>query len=290
MISVNNSPKISVITVCYNAKDVIEETMLSVIQQVYSNVEYIIIDGKSNDGTVDIIKKYEDRISYWVSEPDKGIYDAMNKGIAKASGDYINFMNAGDRFYDEHVLEIVAENSGEYDVIYGDTMIKYDFGELYKKGLFFSSNDFCLPLGHQSTFVKTKIIRDGFDTKYKIAADYNMLYNLYKSGHKFIYVDKPLSVYDMQGFSSSRVIDTYSEVATINGTKNTVRYYINVAVLAVKQFVRGVVPTKLVRRYRRLKYKATIYSGAMLKGNDISSEVSINSSKNQKRKESNNSI
>ena len=97
--------KISVVTVCYNSVDSIEETMLSVLNQTYSDVEYIIIDGGSTDGTVDIIKKYADRLVYWVSEPDKGIYDAMNKGIAAATGDYINFMNSGDRFASTNVIE-----------------------------------------------------------------------------------------------------------------------------------------------------------------------------------------
>ena len=96
---------ISVVTVSYNAVLTIEQTILSVINQTYPNVEYIIIDGGSTDGTVDIIKKYADKIAYWVSEPDKGIYDAMNKRWLKATGDFIQFLNAGDWFENEHVIE-----------------------------------------------------------------------------------------------------------------------------------------------------------------------------------------
>lgn len=90
--------KITVITVVYNGIDYIEDTILSVINQDYSNIEYIIIDGKSDDGTMDIVEKYATKISYWVSESDNGIYDAMNKGIKVATGDWIIFMNCGDYF------------------------------------------------------------------------------------------------------------------------------------------------------------------------------------------------
>src|ERR1700744_4940678 len=91
-----NEPKISVITVCYNAVKVIEPTLLSVITQAYNNIEYIVIDGGSNDGTVELIKKHADKITYWVSEPDEGVYDAMNKGIDKATGSWVYFIGAGD--------------------------------------------------------------------------------------------------------------------------------------------------------------------------------------------------
>lgn len=86
-----NNPLISVVTVSYNAVSTIEQTILSVINQTYPNIEYVIIDGESTDGTVDVIKKYADRITYWVSEPDKGIYDAMNKGMGISTGDFFNF-------------------------------------------------------------------------------------------------------------------------------------------------------------------------------------------------------
>ena len=97
--------KVSVITISYNAVSVIEDTIQSVLNQSYKDIEYIIIDGGSTDGTVDIIKKYQDKINYWVSEPDNGIYDAMNKGIDKATGEWINFMNAGDYFHSNLTLE-----------------------------------------------------------------------------------------------------------------------------------------------------------------------------------------
>ena len=120
-----NNLLISVVTVSYNAVATIEQTILSVVNQTYPHIEYIIIDGGSTDGTVDVIKKYADRIAYWVSEPDKGIYDAMNKGIKVATGEWINFMNCGDSFYSVSVLSDVFKDKSckENDVIYGNTCI-----------------------------------------------------------------------------------------------------------------------------------------------------------------------
>ena len=109
---------ISIVTVSYNAVLTIEQTILSVINQTYPNVEYIIIDGGSTDGTVDIIKKYEDKIAYWVSEPDKGIYDAMNKGVVVATGEWINFMNAGDIFTDGDVIDKLFSDSPQTHLIF----------------------------------------------------------------------------------------------------------------------------------------------------------------------------
>ena len=144
---------ISIVTVSYNAVLTIEQTILSVINQTYPNVEYIIIDGGSTDGTVDIIKKYEDKIAYWVSEPDKGIYDAMNKGGLKATGDFIQFLNAGDWFENEYVIEKIFKDwYKRVDVIYGDMIIRRSDGVYYAKAQDLShfENDF--PLFHPSTW------------------------------------------------------------------------------------------------------------------------------------------
>lgn len=119
--------KISIITVCFNAVGVIEKTILSVISQTYNDVEYIIIDGGSTDGTLDIVKKYENYIAYWISEPDSGIYNAMNKGVKYATGLYCNFMNAGDFFINEKVLENIFTSNRNEDLISGIAQIPQGF-------------------------------------------------------------------------------------------------------------------------------------------------------------------
>jgi glycosyltransferase involved in cell wall biosynthesis len=118
-------PQISIITVVLNSEKYIENTILSVINQTYKNIQYIIIDGGSTDKTIDIIKKYENELYYWISEPDKGLYDAMNKGLQKATGDFVWFLNSGDKIYSKDTLTNIFSscNGNFHDVYYGETII-----------------------------------------------------------------------------------------------------------------------------------------------------------------------
>lgn len=182
------SPLISVITVCYNAASLLEETIQSVLSQDYPNLEYLIIDGASTDGTLDIIKKYTDRIKF-VSEPDKGIYDAMNKGLKLANGEWVNFMNAGDYFANGHVLSDIFGSDGKLStitdkgkilVIGGNTLNVFPDGHIEEHHA--EQADvipYRLPFSHQASFVRIQPDTFCFGLDYKYAADYNLFYDMY---------------------------------------------------------------------------------------------------------------
>ena len=174
--SFENKPLISIITVVFNGEKYLEETIQSVINQTYDNVEYIIIDGGSSDGTLDIIKKYEERIDYWVSERDNGIYDAMNKGIDAAGGEWINFMNAGDSFYNNEVIEKVFScNVYNGMIIHGKVALNYK-GDLIS---YYGSSKI---IPHQGGFFKSDIVKKlKFNTDYKIFADGELLSRIQNS-------------------------------------------------------------------------------------------------------------
>ena len=176
------SPKISIVTVCYNASEAIEKTIISILNQTYENIEYIVIDGASSDGTINIVNKYRDRIVKVISEPDCGIYDAMNKGIECATGEWINFMNAGDIFLNDKTISTVFENNAirkDIEVIYGDvifmTVNSNEVIERCKPIQFIKRG---MPFCHQSSFVKRSNLKL-FNLKYRICADYDMFYQIY---------------------------------------------------------------------------------------------------------------
>lgn len=226
---VSNNQKITIVTVCYNAADVIENTIKSVINQTYDNVEYIIVDGASTDGTVDIIKRYSDRISYWVSEPDKGIYYAMNKAVDVATGDYINFMNAGDVFFDDNVLKEVFDGKTFIeDVIYGSNLLHFTGG--YKchhpSDIKYMATE--MPFCHQSSFTKASVLKAyKFDTMFRSAADCMFFRKLYNNGGTFRRVKKYISVFDVYGFSSNCSMSTYFETCLALTKKPTIWGYFN---------------------------------------------------------------
>lgn len=169
--------KYSIITVNYNNKDGLRKTIESVIHQSFRDFEYIIIDGGSTDGSADVLKEYDAQIDYWVSEPDKGIYNAMNKGIAQAKGEYLNFMNSGDCFYAPDILEKVASYNYETDFIVGRD---YHFNEEIQKGhvsILPSRTTmihfFVATLDHQSSFIRRELFDNSpYDEGYRLVSDW----------------------------------------------------------------------------------------------------------------------
>ncbi|GHV66537.1 hypothetical protein FACS1894199_10170 [Bacteroidia bacterium] len=205
---IETHPQITVVTVTFNAAAVLEKTMLSVINQTYAPVEYIVIDGCSTDGSVEIIKKYEDRLSYWISEPDRGMYDAMNKGIDKASGEWICFLNSGDTFVDNQSVEKIASelqssDIQSLDIIYGNILIENADGSYREKIAKEPCNIHRMYFCHQAAFTKTSLLKIyNFDETYKLSADLKFFKQCYYARKHFLHASFPVSVYDMNGLSN----------------------------------------------------------------------------------------
>ncbi|WP_345993141.1 glycosyltransferase family 2 protein [Sulfurimonas sp. HSL-1716] len=217
----NNAQKITVITITYNAEKYLEKTIQSVINQDYAHIEYIIIDGKSSDGTVDIIKKYEKNISYWISEADGGIYYAMNKGIEVATGSWVNFMNAGDTFASSNTISSIFNHDlSDYDVICGGVnIIENDEIIFYEPAQSLDVMEKRFPCNHQSMFTRIDPLkRYKFNTTYKIASDADLMMKLYYNGHKFKFIDIPIANYLKEGFWDENYVKAYAELTYIVST------------------------------------------------------------------------
>lgn len=197
--------KVSIITICLNSEDLIEKTIKSVISQTYLNTEYIVVDGKSTDNTINIISQYMSNIDIFVSEEDGGIYYAMNKGLKLATGDIIHFLNSGDYFYDRNVLETIVKKfveNDDIDIIYGNFIY---YGENTNQ-LFISKCQNNLEviakgINHQSIFTRKKVFEECgfFDTVYELYGDYDWLIrSLIKYNKKIMYMDIPV-VYFLEG-------------------------------------------------------------------------------------------
>jgi glycosyltransferase involved in cell wall biosynthesis len=242
-----SKPKVSIITIVYNGVNEIDNTIKSVIEQSYENIEYIIIDGNSDDGTQNVIKKYQNKIDYWISEPDKGVYDAMNKGIKYATGEWICFMNSGDKFYDKNVIEHIFNKSYSYliNVIYGDVFVITKNECFIKRAEQLVTIKKRLPFSHQSSFVRTSVMRNNlFNTEFKICADYDFFYNLYRTDNlQFQYIPLTVASFDaVGGISSSNPMLSYKETARSRGENGTLywvmKFNIYRFLFATKQVIR----------------------------------------------------
>lgn len=218
-----NKIRFSIITIVYNGSNCIKKTIGSIMHQTYDNYEYIVIDGASKDDTIQICQEYKARLSKIISEPDKGLYDAMNKGIDNASGDYIIFMNCDDTFYDSFVLEKVAigiEENNNPDFIYGDAIeVNEDESQQFlKKARTHKWIWYGMFTHHQAMFYKLDIIKKNklkYDLQYKIAADYAFTANYLKYCHTFLYLNFAFCGFKQGGISSLNTADTFNELLKI---------------------------------------------------------------------------
>lgn len=202
--------KISIITINYNDKTGLSKTLNSVFNQVYQDYEYLVIDGGSTDGSKELIESNASKIDYWVSEPDKGIYNAMNKGIAQATSEFVVFMNSGDAFHNDYVLnDVDSKLTSEYDIYYGDCyrvtpnkFKKWTFPKKLSFSFFYSTS-----LSHQSSFIRRKLFYDFFmyNENLKIVSDWEFfIYSICKMNVPYKHLDMIISDFDFTGISSTK--------------------------------------------------------------------------------------
>ena len=206
---------VTIITVCRNHARELERTIRSVESQTWQEKEYLIIDGASTDETLEVIQQHKDSITRWISEPDQGIYDAMNKGVKWAQGQWVIFMNAGDTFASSDTLQRVFQVPQEADVIYGDVI---KGGNIKKAEAPHNAHRmfFC----HQSAFIKTSCLKEiPFDTRHRMSADFKQIKQLYLNGKTFKQLDFPVANFDTQGVSNTnRSAGLYDNIQVIRET------------------------------------------------------------------------
>ena len=227
--------KITIITINYNNREGLERTIRSVISQDYPALEYIVIDGGSTDGSKEVIEKYADKIDFWVSEPDKGIYNAMNKGVSHATGEYVNFMNSGDCMYSPTTISDIFSIQRTDDIILGRTYSADNNIELFTPPaditLYFM---FSATLSHQGAFIKLDIQKKHlYDESLKIVADWKFFTQcLILDNCSVDITDVAVCSFDVEGVSSTNKEKTYKE-----------------KMLALKDLV----PERIIADYERMK-------------------------------------
>jgi glycosyltransferase involved in cell wall biosynthesis len=262
-------PLVSIITIVFNGEKHLQQTIESVLGQTYPNVEYLIIDGGSTDNTVSIIKNYSSRLAYWISEKDKGVSDAFNKGISKATGDIIGLINADD-WYEKDAVEKVVQAIGNNDVVYGNLALWRN----EKQEVIFTGNHYYLTkemtINHPTVFVRRQCyLQYGlFDLQYKYAMDYDFLLSLFVNGRSFKYIPSVLANMRWEGLSDRQWFDACKEVMAIKNKffpdktfKNKIHFAKQVAAIRIGKVLQSLHLNSLVRFYRnRLSRVKKIYN------------------------------
>lgn len=203
-------PKLSVITIVFNNVRDIERTMLSVLNQTYPHIEYLVIDGASTDGTLDILKKYESKLSKLISERDKGIYDAMNKGLASATGDYVLFMNSGDELYAPDTVEKVFSTAANADIYYGETEMydeqRQSLGRRRHQApeqFSWKSFRYGMSVSHQAIYIR-RSLTEPYDMQYQLSSDIDWVIKAAKKAKTIVRVNGYVAKYLVGGMSKKR--------------------------------------------------------------------------------------
>jgi glycosyltransferase involved in cell wall biosynthesis len=237
----DKTPTISIITVVFNGKETLEKTITSVSAQTYRNIEYIVVDGNSNDGTVEIIKNNSGTISRWISEPDNGLYDAMNKGLKMAKGDYIWFVNAGDQIYNAQTLEKIFGKAPDLhaDIYYGEvTIIDSNGNEIgmrrqkLPEKLTWKSLKMGMVVSHQAFIVK-RSLAPFYNLQYKYSSDIDWVICSLKSSKNTLNTKQVLSKFLDGGRSKQTIIPSLRErfiiMAQYYGLIPTIMYHFPIA-------------------------------------------------------------
>lgn len=269
----NNKPKVTIVTVVYNGEKVIEDTLNSVLEQDYPSLEYIVVDGMSTDDTLRIVSRYGDRIQKVISEKDQGVYDAMNKGIKSATGQWILFMNAGDRFYATTTLSdffsACPAHSNDYDILYGNAEFRLkNIAYIVEASNKVTSNEY-MPFSHQAAFTRTSVAKEKkFDLNYKIAADTAFFLRLVKENHRFLHIPTTVCTYDaLEGLSVNNEVKRCKEIVDLQAKWNNInpdspyfKKYIRSAY--IKQYIRKLLPLSIwIKMREKAIYKKhkTVY-------------------------------
>jgi glycosyltransferase involved in cell wall biosynthesis len=255
----NLVPKISVVTIAFNDLSGLRQTMESVLSQTYPNIEYIVIDGGSRDGSAELIKENAAKIAYWISEPDQGTYAALNKGATRCTGEWVVFMNSGDDFANADIVQQVSSSLLDPSVsfVYGDKIVKYESYEVISKAGPVANLWMGSQFSHQSVFIRNSVQKEHpYNLKNRISADFEFFFSSYAAGQRFVQLNLPVSRVSAGGISDRDRLENiaafYRVVRSLRPALSVHGYYLSMLVMQfVKLSLKRLLPEQWIHRYRR---------------------------------------